>query len=354
MPTYASISDTPVRLTPVGGSTGTITGASGSAITLIIDPLPQQIIGFNPLTGCSFEECRTFPGNCYINRAFGTIGAISPAYNNDFAGWFVQDDMTRGFVIRLQKLDIRLKVWSNAVTIGSTSTLLFPYSTSYGSFFNYGYFTGHPTYFGVNVNWGAVITLQGAGTYRLKVESPMTLNRTLPYCMISEPVDVQQFDCDRADSTVKFEANQSGKIGSHLSNGLVFDLCGINLYDSIRVEGIFGHKKGGYDKIEQEYQTGLIDQVRDENILKYQFMSELLPQWVHDRLMTYGMMATSLFVSDYCKNNSDYNIKMKRVVKDGGYEPEYNRLSRLASVKVDMKEGIQSIIKSTACDPVRQ
>jgi hypothetical protein len=57
-------------------------------------------------------------------------------------------------------------------------------------------------------------------------------------------------------------------------------------------------------------------------------------------------------VSDYNINNSDYNIKRKSVVKDGAYEPQYKdkMWRRLATVEVDFKEGIQTVIKTNCCE----
>lgn len=172
----------------------------------------------------------------------------------------------------------------------------------------------------------------------------------IPFCFVGEPHRLMPFNCDIANLTIKFETNQTGIIGSIQSDGSIFDLCGITLYDSIRVPGFFGHGKGSYNEELLEYQNGLIDMVRDENILKYFCEINLVPMWLHKRLMSYGLMADYLFVSDYNRNNSDYEIKHLRVIKDGGYEPEYIIGNRLSSVELNFKAGQQSIIKSSSCN----
>lgn len=350
------ISEIPVDLTPTGGTTGLITGGFTTGVAQELTVLPIQLAGFIPLTDCSAEECRTYNGQCYKNKVLGSYNINSSTYENDLSTFFLYDAMRRIANFTLQKLDERLQVWNDQALIGSTYPLLYPFSPSYGTFYGYGYFTTHPNYMGVQINWGNVLTVSGPGVYRLKVVAPSNIAgfpAAFPYCMTSEAFTLLLFDCEVADRTAKFEANNSGKLGSHLSNGTTYDLCNATFYDSIRLPGFFGHKKGGYDRVQLEYQNGLIDPVRDENILKYQWLSRFLPQYIHDRFMAYGMMADSIFVSDYNYNNSDYNIRKKRIVADGGYEPVYNAMNRLSDVKVDFKEGIQSIIKSTSCDKAR-
>jgi len=326
MADLSSISTTPVVLTPTGGVAGVVTGGATSAVASRPTQYPLQIIGLVPLSPCDLDECRTFNGDCYVNDVFGTLNAVRSGYENDFSTFFLYDAMRRVTVFTIQKLDTRLKVWNDEAIIGSTLPALFVPVAGYGTMYTWGYFSGQPKYLGFQINWGGVLTMSGPGTYRLEVSSPTTVdeqNKPYPYCLMSEHFNLMPFSCELANGTVKFECNNSGKLGSHLSNGLVFDLCQNTFYDSIRFPGFFGRKKGGYDKVQLEYQTGLIDPVRDENILKYQWFSKLLPQWAHDRFMAYAMMADSTFVSDYNMNNSDYNIRLKRIVADGGYEPVF-------------------------------
>lgn len=166
------------------------------------------------------------------------------------------------------------------------------------------------------------------------------------FCMTSEVFDLKRFNCVVADKTVKFENTLSGKIGSITTAGKVFDLNGIKIYDSIRFNGFFGKEKPKYDEIILEYQTGLIERVRDEVLQNYTLESELIPKWLHDRFKTYALMSDTLLVSDYNMNNSDYNIKQRMVVKEGTYDAEYYKGNIQLSIKVGFKDGIQSIIKN--------
>lgn len=363
MPTRP-VSATAISVATTGGSSGLISGGfvTATAVVLTVDPI--QLLGFVPMVDCSFNECREFFGKCYNNPVFGTININSSTYENDVSNFFFDDSMKRVAIFVLQKLDQQLLVWNDQATIGSSFPALFPSVSTYGTFYNYTTFSTHTTYFGIQINWGHVLALKGSGIYRLKLYSPNMIPggslidpnpynnkpNPFPYCMVSEPFDLKPFNCNIAKRTVKFEVNQSGMIGSITTDGYVFDLCNMIMYDSIRVKGFFGFEKTQYDEILLEYETGLIDRVRDEAVQKFEFIMHPSPKYIHDRFKTYGLMADNTYVSDYNLNNSDYDIKKKSVIKAGGYEPKYYTGNRLSSVKVEFKEGIQGVIKSSSCD----
>jgi hypothetical protein len=329
----------PIRLVPGGGSVGSISGRLSVSEPRKDTVYPMQVVGFIPLTPCDYSECRVFNGHCYINPVFGTIGATKPSYDNDSSSFFINDSLGRPALWTIQKLNVRLNKWE---TLYSSSA-----PTGSGTYYPYGSFPSHLNYTGLVLNWGHVLSAVGAGFYRIIITA--TKDGSFPYCLVSETFHLLPFSCELANHTVKFEAQISGKIGSIDIDGFVFDLCGMNLYDSIRMKGFFGHEKSSYDSVELEYNTGLIDPVRDEILQKFTWESHLMPKYLHDRFKTYGLMADILLVSDYNFNNSDYNIKGKRVVKAGAYDPIYYKGNTQAKVKVDFKEGIQGVIKSSSC-----
>ena len=170
----------------------------------------------------------------------------------------------------------------------------------------------------------------------------------------------------RAHGTVKFECWNQGAIGDVNNPGTLVDLCGLSLYDSIRIEGFFGYNKYSYDEILLEYGQGTkalfgtIERVRDKAIPAYKFNSKPLPAFVHKQLATILMMADTILVSDYNINNADYFIQQKQVIKKGNYEPKYvetgkhydlsmQEYGRRDKVSLEFLEGIQSVIKSTCC-----
>lgn len=346
-----SISNEPIILTPAGGSSAIIAG--GVANLTISEPTiyPLQLIGFVPLSACDLEECRVYNGSCYFNPVFGQLNTSNSTYENDLNTFYISDSMRRYTFWYIQKLNTVSREWEDLARVGS-SLLAYAIDDDYGTYYNYGNWSAFPNYQGYRINWGHVLTKSGPGRYRIRLETPSVLDtkpQPFPYCLVSEGFDLMAWDCNRAHGTAKFESYMSGRIGSITTDGFVFDLCNISLFDSIRQKGFFGKEKTTYDEILLEYQTGKIDRVRDEAIQEFEWNSKPMPHWLHERFKAYGMMADELYVSDYNKNNSDYNIKRKPIVKSGGYEPTYYLHSRLLNVKTKFKEGIQGVIKSTSC-----
>lgn len=347
-----AVSESAVTLTPSGGTSGLITGGLIQATISEPTVYPIQVIGFVPLVPCDPTECRFYEGDCYFNPAFGSAGVNGSSYENDVQPFYIYDEMHRKTFWSMQKLNITMGKWEDIARVGATIGV--PTSSSYGTFYTYGTWPLFPKYQGYQVNWGHVLTMNGPGKYRVKVETASTsytAPQPFPYCLASEPFDVQWWDCERANGTVKFEAYQSGRIGSITQDGYVFNLCGVSFYDSLRHPGFFGHEKSSDDEILLEFQSGRIERVRDESIQKFTYSSRPMPKYIHDRFKMYGRLSDDLYVSDYNWNNADYDLRRKGIVKASGYEPIYPKRSRLATVKTEFKERIQGAIKSSSCPP---
>jgi hypothetical protein len=308
-----------------------------------------QIAGFVPLTSCTAEECRQYDslcGDCYLNVFGENNNTASDNYKNDKSFFLVSMPLVAPQpVFVLEKFNSALCLWQTSATLNDGT---------YGEYFPLNFFTSHKRYTGYLIYWNKVFFQKGKGTYRFKINSVI---KGRQQCALSEPFCLQLWNCDLAHGTVKFEVNISGKIGSIDDYYRVFDLCGMTYYDAVRVGGFFGYEKTEYGETLLEHQNGLIQRIRDEAIQNFEFRSHLLRKWIHDRLKTYGFMADTILVSDYNRNNSDYSINRKSVIKSGGYEPEYldkETKRRLSKVVVKFKEGVQSVIKSSCCDNVVQ
>ena len=119
--------------------------------------------------------------------------------------------------------------------------------------------------------------------------------------------------------------------------------------DSIRIGGEFGYENTDYERKSIKYQTGVVNKVRDEAILKHTWKSSSLPFWFHERFKVYGLMADKLLVSDYNMNNSDYNIKLYSVQGDSSYNPDYKNHPRETMVKCEFKPAVQNLKRSRCC-----
>lgn len=120
-------------------------------------------------------------------------------------------------------------------------------------------------------------------------------------------------------------------------------------HDSIRVGGEFGYENTDYERKSIKYQTGVVNKIRDEAILKHTWKSSSLPFWFHERFKVYGLMADTLLVSDYNMNNSDYNIKLYSVQGDSSYNPDYKNHPRETMVKCEFKPAVQNLKRNRCC-----
>lgn len=346
MPT--SISASPVVLTPAGGSSGYVTGGLSTATASLVTVNPIQLLGLSPLTPCAATECRTYNGSCYINPVFGTVNVAKSSYENDLNTWFINDSLGRLYDVVLQKADLSFKTWSDVATMATSASSV----TTYGTNYKYGYFSTSPPksrYFGFQINWGNVLTIKGGGVYRVLFRTSANDRSKFPYCLASETFRLYPFNCNKANYTVKFEINSTGKVGSHLSDGNVFDICGATFYDSIRVNGRFIETNPTTSENYLEYQTGLMDLTSGEVILKYEWESKLLPEYIYKRLFVYGTLSGRMYASDYNLDNPRYDIKQISIIIKS-MNMEKTKGNRQLPVVIQCEAGIQSIIKSTSCD----
>lgn len=347
----------PIIITPIGGTTRAITGATpvvppifvggGLGIPLITKN-PRQVVGFVPLTSCTATECRTWCECPYINKVFGRlvsgVAVTTSTYENDWSSFLVDYSMyTANPTLATITYILQKKTgatWSDVATLNNNV---------YGTNYPLNSITGHLMYAGYAINWGKVLQLQGEGIYRIKVTSAFG-----PFtgCLVSEPFCLQEWNCINADKTSKFEATLTGKIGSIDIDGYLYDLCGMNWFDSIRIRGMLGFEETEYQEEMLQYNTGLMERERDEAIQTFKFVTtpKGLPKWLLDRFKVYGMMSDTLLGSDYCMNNSDYDMRQKLLVKAGGFKPVYRVSSRNAKVTVEFAEGMRNVIKTKCCE----
>lgn len=312
---------------------------------------PRQIAGLVRMYACDAEECRSWPDPCCYRLVFyGEIIAGVPTststYENDVNSFVVEMSLYAAnsnatLTWTLEKcVNVRTCEWDSVATLNNNN---------YGTYYALGSIVNHSKYGKYEVNWGKVLKLQGVGMYRIKATTNLGSRSG---CLVSEPIEVRAWDCERAHGTVKFESRLSGMIGDFYNKPKMFDLCGMNHHDSIRVSGMFGNESSEYQTERDEYPNGLVQQTRDEQVQIYTFQSGLWPKWVHDRLKTYGLMAYQTLVSDYNINNSDYEIRQMLIVKDGAHSPEYfdKDWLRRSDVNLTFKAGYQSLVTSQCCN----
>lgn len=384
MPTKGNL----VILTPAGGTAGSVMGGNISISSASIYTDIRQVIGLVPLLPCDESDCREEPQQqCNINPVFGNIIEGSPVmdstYENDWNTFVIDYPIPSSIndgVINwvLEKADNK-----NYYTPGSDDIwdweliTVLDGTNNNGIRYVQGSIPGHPSYDGYAVNWGQVLNNYGTGFYRIKcIVGIITLQVTFPAggvpieieapeivkCVISMPFQLWAWDCLKADGTVKFETWNTGEIGDVNKQYGIFDLCGIDWFDSIRFFAFFGFQTiPNYEETLLEYDTGYLDEIRNKALKAFVLNTKYLPKWFHDRFAVYGLMAQTSLVSDYNYSNSDYYIKRFSVKRNSDYSPKWldgNRFDgsmrwrqRTGKVTVKFRERVESIISSICCIP---
>ena len=373
-----------IHINTAGGVPQINLGVTSSAQTTIATKSFKQVVGFVPLISCDYFDCRESEQNeCYFNPVFG--GLINgqpigqPTYENDMNTFLVDWPLagsSGSFIdIIIEKSD---NLWYSPQNFVKWQWNAVDHiaNSNCGVYYAPGSFASHPTYLGCAIDWGAVFANHGPGFYRIKFALTRvqvkiviingmpfpTISTTITECSVSEPFHLRLFNCEFAHGTTKFESWLTGSIGSIDEYYTRFDLCDISWYDSIRMKSFFGDETTPkYERTIVEYDTGLLERVRDKAIQNFKWRSNLLPKYVHDRFKAYGCMADTLLVSDYNYNNADYFINRKSVVLDSGYEPKYlgakhfdkkmRYRQRSSYVEVTFREGVESVDKSLCCLP---
>ncbi len=239
---------------------------------------------------------------------------------------------------------------------------------TYGTFYDVNSLCDAIKWAGYTISWTKVLQELGTGVYRFRLQ--VVLFSLPAQCFASPQFCLSEFDCYKVDRTTKFESTISGgKIGDvdkTNSGGGTWQFCcpvinpsqpgiiqgynPITWNDSIRVEGFFGYEDTDAERKMIKYQTGVVNKIRDEMILKFKWKAGSLPFWFHERFKAYGLyLADQTLVSDYNINNADLNLKRYSVYCDGSYNPDYKNYSRYERVTCEFKAQTQNLLRNRCC-----
>lgn len=345
-----------------GTVTRPLVGAATNSGTPVAYLKPKQVVGLVPLYPCVNEDCRVNPIQPCVKPllvfAGETYSSNMGTYENDCNSWLVDVQLYSGNNTATAQWVIQKLVSGAWVSQSSLN------NTTFGHYWAFNTNTLNPSYTGIRLNWGKVYATYGSGYYRVRLS---TIAAGLEDCLATPMFWLRPFDCEDAHYTVKFQTYTTGQIGSYGQPGKVNSLCGFSFivgdakansgwYDEVRHYGFFGLEKiTEYVEVQNEWQNGRIESVKNEAIQQWEFFSGLLGKDYHDRLKIYMAMADVKQVSDYNINNSDWNINQLNVVMASGYEPKYNDVNWNAthSVNLKFKAGYQSLIKSICCPTLR-
>lgn len=353
-------------MTPIPVPNNTITrplvGAATNNGTPLAYTKPRQVVGLIPMYECDVEDCRVNPIQPCIKPlvvfAGETYASNMGTYENDCNSFLFDVQLYAGNPTASAQWVLQKDVSGTWVSQTSLN------NTTYGYYWAFGSNSLNPTYNGIRLNWGKVYATYGRGYYRVRLS---TNAAGLEACFATPSFWLRPFDCEDAHGTVKFQTYTTGQIGDYSRPGKVNSLCGFSFivgdaktnsgwYDEARLPGFCGYEKiTEYVEVQNEWQNGRIESVKNEAIQQWEFFAELLPKDYHDRLKIYMAMADVKQISDYNINNADYNINQLVIVMASGYEPKYNDVNwnQTQTVNLKFKAGYQSLIKSICCPTLR-
>lgn len=208
----------------------------------------------------------------------------------------------------------------------------------YGIYYDFGAFGDYPNYKGVQIQWQKVLTLEGAGIYRLKVESNFLTGSTTTY---SIPFELKEYTQQRANGTFRIQSIQSGYL-RHLD----FDYQNIDWLDGLRVPGFFGNRQTEYEQEFVLYANRDSKQVRSELINTYVCQTMHVPDCITDLIIEYHNFANELFFTDYNLNNHKKTYIQKKVVFESMDSIEYKDTTTFAPLQLNYKDYNQNFVKT--------
>lgn len=208
----------------------------------------------------------------------------------------------------------------------------------YGIYYDFGTFGDYPNYKGIRIEWQKVLLLEGAGTYRLRIEYNLITGTVTQY---SIPFTLNEYTQDRANGTFRIQSVQNGYL-RHRD----FDFTGLNWLDGLRIRGFFGNRQAEYEQENVLYANRDSKQIRSELINTYVCQTMHIPDCITDQVIEYHNFANTLYFTDYNLNNHKKTYVQKEVVFDSMESIEYKDVTHFAPLELKYKDKKQNYVKT--------
>jgi hypothetical protein len=254
---------------------------------------------------------RGFDVCCYENVVLADL-VDGQSYKNDFTGtYFNKTTPNDTVVFKLVEL--------------STMTEYLLNDATYGEFQDFGGIQPDLSYY--IVDWRKVLTVLGEGNYQIKKE--LTIAGIVIPPSFSNTFTLKPFSIENADLTVRIDCIQNGTLVRKNVN-----FKGTNYRTSLRVRGFFGRAERTIEEdilFKRDYDT---QQVSMNIPIEYKFQGLNLPICITDELFDFVLFGNELFISDYNKNNHNYEYELIPVRLQDNEGTEYFTRVRPANVNL--------------------
>lgn len=200
-----------------------------------------------------------------------------------------------------------------------------------------------PDWIGYHIDWHNVLTIDGAGCYRIRLEFDDFITGATSI-EFSYTYDLKPYSDDLADGTSRYTYGIFGGVrGSQFKDDEIIDYGTVKWTRQIRVEGVFGYSDGqSYTSEYLREQSGAQKWLQDSSIETYQADLKGLPSSLHQEFKKVVLHADSIIVDDYNEFNINEYVN-KRILRDSDYEPDYDRFVSYSSVILQFTQYHQNI-----------
>lgn len=264
-----------------------------------------------------FKEC------CYVHHVLADINS-NDDYKNDYSGFYHQRQLPN------ESVDfILLHVETNNEYNLNDST--------YGSYFDFGYFSNNTNLKGYRVEWKKVLQEIGEGTFKIIKRFNLA---GINFENFSYAFTLRQFSTAVADKTIRIDIVMNGRIEL---DGVEFK--GSNWKHSLRLPGFFGRRNPKY---EEDNLVGLDYEERQISMTQtneYKMQTNLIPSCLTNEIFDFMLYANDIYINDYNLNNHYYDYIKKGVKFANNEEPTYSTTSRKARLNLIFKDKFANRIK---------
>lgn len=289
-------------------------------------------MGFIPAPS-SFPTPNVNPPECCVQGidslpVFGDANSDNPN-NNDFSGFLQTRTLpSEDWAFTLEKFNTG--AWVQVDTLnGSSDNCLFSDWATYGN---------SVPLKGVRVLWKNVLINFEEGIYRI-VATKTGYGAIIWY---SQTYCLRQFTLVESDTTTRFDWYLNGPQNSIYDKTVRVNYGTINWFDSIRIPGCFGYETSETQRTEVRYETGLLQNIKDDVAVKYKWKSGLLNYRTHEYLAYNAFLSNALYATDYCLLNDNPTYQNVPIKYDSGYSPKFLTYNINSDVEIDFKNRSQN------------
>lgn len=247
-----------------------------------------------------FKEC------CYTHIVLADINSDSDI-RNDYSSFYHQNQLSN------ETADFFLFDFS-------TSTEYELIDSTYGQFFDFGYFKTNLDLKGYMIEWRKVLTELGRGSYKI-IKRQVIANVSVT--VESIVFNLEHYGDSLANYTTRIDIVQNGYFKRDN-----IDFTGTNWKHSLRIRGFFGNREFQLEEdilVNRNFER---KQISISQTNEYKFQTNLIPYCITNEIVDFFLFANDIYITDYNLNNHSYFYK-KFPVKYGSNEnTEYNHLSR--------------------------